>query len=145
MLIGYDERYLSACADIYLKTFRAEPFGYDWLTEDAALRYFADTARCPGFLGYILLADGRPEGACLGRADGYSRGVLYEIKEFFVEPGSQNKGLGREFLSDIEKDLTNRGVSCITLLTQRGIRAHGFYLRNGFAESAGAVVMAKAL
>jgi len=145
MLTEYDEKYLDDCVEIYLNTFNAEPFNYDWLTEAASRRYFSDIARHPRFLGYIWLEGERPAGVCLGCVDDYFRGSLYEIKEIFLEPGSQGRGLGTEFLGGIEKDLTNRGISCITLLTRRDIGAYGFYVKNGFAESPGAVLMAKPL
>jgi len=144
-LIEYDAAYLNECVRVFVRTFRAEPFGYGWLTEDAAGRYFAGIARYPGFLGYILLEDGAAAGACLGHVDDYFQGAVYEIKEIFLAPEAQNRGLGAKFMSGIEKDLTKRDVSCITLLTQRELKAHGFYLRLGYAESTGAALMVKSL
>ena len=144
-IIEYGHEHLNACAGLYHKTFAAEPFNFAWLTEDAVRRYFADAARHPRFLGYIPLTDGVPAGACLGCVDDYAGGAVYEIREFFVERGSQGRGLGAEFLAAIEKDLTNRDISCITLLTRNDIPAYGFYLKNGYAENAGAVLLAKNL
>lgn len=147
MLIEYSEKYLPACVKIYLAAFKSAPFNYGWLTEAAGVRYFTDIQRGPRFLGYVWLAEETQNIAavCLGCVDDYFRGALYEIKEIFVEPASQGRGLGTEFLAAVEKDLTNRGISCITLLTRREIQAYDFYLKNGFAENAGAALMAKTL
>ena len=46
----------------------------------------------------------------------------------------QKKGYGKEFFSLIEKDLKEKGLDTIFLMTDRDKPAYEFYKKNGFKE-----------
>jgi GNAT superfamily N-acetyltransferase len=123
------------CAGLFWRVFKAPPFNYTWLTERKARRYIGDLLKTPGFAGFMHRADGRYTGACLGVVNDYFAAVTYEIKEIFVEPGIQRKGVGTALLAAVEKVLAARGVEAVTLFTQKGIPAYNFYVKHGYIHS----------
>lgn len=73
-------------------------------------------------------------GMALGHIKHWYEGTEYWIDEFGILPPKQRRGLGTEFLTEIEKALTDKGIIFIALLTERTIPAYDFYKRNGFDE-----------
>ena len=69
-------------------------------------------------------------------------GTEYWIEEFDILPQWQGKGKGGEFLRRIQGHLAERGIHQMVLLTERGVPAYGFYMKNGFQEVEGQVLFA---
>lgn len=63
-----------------------------------------------------------------------SEGYLFAL---FVHPGHEGKGVGRELMKVVEKELAERGVKELWLATgsEPELRAHGFYRHLGWQES----------
>lgn len=56
------------------------------------------------------------------------------IFEFCIDTEKQGKGLGTEFLNEIQKFLLENNIKQIFLQTERTVSAYKFYLKNGFIE-----------
>ena len=144
-IVSYTAEYADACVDIYYRMFTAPEWNFTWLTKENARRYFNDLSAAPRFLGFVCLHGGRAAGCCFGEISDYFSSVQYTIKEIFIDPALQGKGYGSAFLTEIETDLKNRGVENIILSTSKGIKAFGFYQKNGFAVSPETVFLVKFL
>jgi len=142
-LAGYDARYAERCATMYQRLFTSPEWGFDWLTLENTRRYFRDLSAAPRFLGYIYLNGDRPIGCCMGEISDYFNTTQYTVKEIFIDPPMQGRGCGSGFLDEIGRDLKKNKVDNIVLSTSKNIKAYGFYLKNGFAESPDTVFLVK--
>ncbi|MDR1531686.1 MAG: GNAT family N-acetyltransferase [Clostridiales bacterium] len=145
MIESYVHGDLDEYVDLFLDVFLNEPWHYHWMTREATARYFTDIENTPCFLGLVYRAeDGRGvTGVCLGVISDYFTPKVYDIKEIAVRRSEQGKGRGTRMLAEIEKFLSARGVTAVTLLTHRTIRAYNFYLRNGYQVDEDSVYMSK--
>ena len=142
-LVNFNKNYVNICAGIYHRLFTSPEWNYDWLTIENTRRYFKDLSSAPRFKGYVYLSGVIPVGCCLGEISDYFKITQYTIREIFIDPLLQNKGLGSGFLREIEADLKKNKVDSVSLSTSRRIVAHHFYKKNGYAESPAIVLMAK--
>ena len=77
--------------------------------------------------GWVAELDGRIEGFCIARDDGY-------IWALFVRPGFEGRGLARALMAECTAWLVGLGVSRAELETGAGTRAEAFYRRGGWRE-----------
>lgn len=138
-----DESNIYLAADLYYKVFSSPQWGFDWLDKEKVYRYFTDLLNTPRFVGYIYNSQEEPVGACLGTVSDYFNTVQYYIKELFIVPQLQNKGIGSIFLSEAEKELAELGVDNMTLFSAKSIPAYSFYHKNGYVDSKDSVFMIK--
>lgn len=136
---------LNPCVSLFCEVFTSKPWDYHWMTPESMLRYFTDLYMTPGFIGYMYYDNNRFMGACMGCVSDYFLHSQYEIKEIFVDIKEQHKGVGSAMIKEIETDLIQREIKCITLITQRNIPAYAFYKKHDFHESEQAVHFAKIL
>jgi len=142
-LAGYDAAYRDRLADIYHRMFTSIEWGFDWLTIENTRRYFTDMSRAPRCKGYIYLDSADAIGCCFGEISDYFNTVQYTIKEIFIDPLLQGKGLGSGFLREIESDLQKNKIDNVILSTSKSIKAFGFYKKNGYVESPETVFLVK--
>lgn len=57
---------------------------------------------------------------------------LFKLQKLYVLPEFHGKGLGKELLDFVIKDVRSRGARTLRLNMNRGNRAKNFYERNGF-------------
>ena len=137
--------HMDACVQLFYEVFTAGRWQFDWLTTDNIRRYFADLRRTPHFIGYVWSEDQRLAGACLGIASDYFGAPQYEIKEIFVDPNRQGRGVGSKFLAAVENDLREKGIGMVILFTSRGIPAYSYYLKNNYIQNEDTVHFMKTL
>jgi GNAT superfamily N-acetyltransferase len=77
--------------------------------------------------GWVAELDGRIEGFCIARDDGY-------IWALFVRPGFEGRGLARALMGECVTWLVGLGVSRAELETGANTRAEAFYRRAGWRE-----------
>ena len=139
-----DER--DEAINLFLSTFAAEPFNYDWLRREDVLRYFIDLENTPGALSFLYYDDrGLLLGLCFGTTNDYFRHKLYEIKEFAIRRDAQGGGNGGRMIAQVAKYLKKHEFEAITLSTQRDIAAYEFYVKNGFVDLKQSATLSKRL
>ncbi len=80
--------------------------------------------------GWVALADGEPVAFAMADA------VEATVFALFVRAGHEDRGVGRQLLSEAERWLGERGCTEIWLLTdaRREVRANGFYRHLGWQD-----------
>lgn len=78
-------------------------------------------------------------GCCWQDAEGES----FHLYEMCVEAGARGKGVGGELLRHLERELRERGISHVFLLTMGASFAEEFCWRNGYHENTDIVPMVK--
>ncbi|KIL74952.1 GNAT family N-acetyltransferase [Pseudobacillus badius] len=129
----FTENDLSACTETFVEVFNDEPWNDHWSIEKAK-QYLSGFIATPGFKGMIALKGQTVIGFLFGVHRIWWNGDEFFIHEMCVRSEKQNKGIGTMLLKFLENELENRNVTHISLLTDRGIPAELFYLKNGFRE-----------
>ena len=81
----------------------------------------------------------------MGRVKHWYTGTEYCIDELCIRTSKQGKGLGTQFMNEIEKACREMGLTHIFLLTENNVPAFEFYKKLGFYESESNVAFAKKL
>lgn len=141
-LEGMNRDQVMECAQLYVKVFNAEPWNDGWTMETSYQRLI-DNFDTPNFAGVLYQEDGRVKGAAFGNIEQFYNGRHYMLKEMFVSPEIQGKGVGRTILRELEEKLKAFGVTTMVLLTSKGKDTVRFYINNGFEEWPSMVMMGK--
>ena len=124
---------LVKCTETFIEVFNDEPWNDEW-TSAKAEKYLLNFYQTPGFLGVSAVENNEIIGFIFGVNRVWWSGDEFFINEMCVRKQYQNKGIGREMLNHLIKELHSSNISNITLLTDRGIPAETFYKKNGFEE-----------
>lgn len=73
-------------------------------------------------------------GLAMGCIRHWYEGTEYYIDELCISTNMQGKGIGTEFIKQIEGYMKTEGLSRIFLQTDRGMPAYEFYKKRGFEE-----------
>ncbi len=118
-------------AGLYMDVFNDAPWNDRWQPEQARKR-LQDIIDTPGFYGIAEVADGKPIGMVMGRAEQYYDGLHFLISEFCVIGNMQGQGVGTGILKIMMQKLKSMGIIKCYLITSHGHRTEGFYQKNGF-------------
>jgi aminoglycoside 6'-N-acetyltransferase I len=127
----YKDSNFTECVELFIQVFNASPWNDKWTFEKAntLLTSFVST---PGFIGYIGKDEIGIKAVCLGHRKEWWNSSEYYIEEMYVDKNEQNKGYGSRMFEYIYKDIIDRGIKAITLITDRDTFANDFYDKNGF-------------
>lgn len=142
-LVTLDEKNLDECVDLFMATFSKAPWFDVYESRQQVVDFFENHLRNNYFLGYALLENQRVVAISLGFKKPWIKGMEYYIDEFCVGIDNQSKGLGSEFLRLIEADIEQKGLNAIFLITEKGVPAEKFYLKNGFSVHGELIVLSK--
>lgn len=120
--------------DIYINTFSKEPWYDEFNDRNLVVKFFNNHLNNNYFIGYILLLDNNIIGMSLGMKKPWENGMEYYIDQFLINYEYQNKGYGKYFLKEIEKDLKKLKINGILLNTERDFLSYDFYIKNGFSD-----------
>ena len=126
--------YIEEIKKVFLQIFSVEPWNDVW-TDDQLHRYILELIGNSHSLFLGLCDDKKLIGIALGRIKHWYTGAEYWIEEFGILPEYQNQGTGSDFMRKIKDFLACRGVTAITLLTDRTFPAYHFYKKNGFSDN----------
>ena len=114
------------CRDLFIKVFNSEPWHDSWTNETAGARLqeFIENKR---FFGFTLWEGDALAGAAFCHGLTYYKGNEVFVDELFISPEHQRKGHGKALMEAVETHARAQGYSIITLLTNRGHSAFGFY------------------
>lgn len=141
-LEGMNRDQVMECAQLYVKVFNAEPWNDDWTMETSYQRLI-DIFDTPNFAGVLYHEEGRLVGAAFGNIEQFYDGRHYMLKEMFVSPDLQGKGIGSAILRELEAKVKSLEVTTMILFTSKGNETSRFYLNNGFKEWPSMVMMGK--
>ncbi len=136
---------LDASAQLFRKVFSADPWFDEWISTDQARNYLKELIENPVFEGFVVYENSNIVAACMGHRRSWWMGKEFFIDEFFVENERQGNGIGTKTLNSLFNILTEEGYTRLTLLTNKGIPAETFYLKNGFYNNEKRTVMLREL
>jgi aminoglycoside 6'-N-acetyltransferase I len=125
---------LQKIIDVYMNTFNNSNWNENWEFADTEKR-LTDIIKTPGFTGLAVIDEDKLVGMVLGNIQRYCNQNHYNLQEMCVVPDYRSKGIGSFLLSELQKTLTEKGVSKIYLLTERDSLAEKFYIKNDFYKS----------
>lgn len=126
--------YVVEIRSLFKEVFSAPPWNEDWSDGDQLDNYLKDLTEVRNPLLYGLYEGKDLVGVSIGRIKHWCEGTEYFIEELCIRMDRQKKGYGKEFFSLIEKDLKEKGLDTIFLMTDRDKPAYEFYKKNGFKE-----------
>ncbi len=118
---------------IFLNVYVGPPWNEEW-DQARAEAYLKGFINNPSSINYLAYDNDQIIGACIGERKYWWQGDEYYINEIFIDKPFQGKGLGSSFLSLIQNDLKQKGITTITLLTTKGTSSDNFYYKNDFKE-----------
>ena len=131
---------LEACAPILVEAFNTAYADDNW-TQETALAKLVDYFQSPRFLGFIVYEGQVVVGGCIGNIETYFSGDHYYLKELFVDPQTQGKGIGQQVMKRVKSELAKMGVPMISLYTMNEGPQVTFYEKQGFQQVAGMCMM----
>lgn len=129
-------------AEIYRKAFSQEIWAENWSVLDAEKR-IRELTCYPQAISYVYEFNGRIVGCITGAVNTWHSGMQLEIKELFVDPQLQSKGIGTKLLKAIEVFAQKQRISEILLWTLRGEKLQNFYLECDYRPVLDTIIMKK--
>ena len=124
---------LYTCADILVEAYNAEPWNDNWTKEKAAEKLLC-FYNSPKFIAWTATIDNKLLGCVIGNIEPYYTGDYYYLKEMFVAPKSQKKGMGKQLMATVKNHLKTIDINTIILFTGKDFFPFDFYLKSGFNE-----------
>lgn len=140
-----EEHMIKDCVDLFISTFSKEPWNDVYESRDQVISFFKHHFYNNYFLGYVAIIDGKIQGLSIGMRKPWIKGLEYYIDEFCINHSLQRKGIGSEFLKEIEIDIKKEGINGIILNTEREFPSYKFYKKNGFEDFGDLAIMGKEL
>lgn len=125
---------LTKYADLFISVFNSEPWNDSW-TEDTAKIRIENMMKTNTFIGKAIYLNHNLMGMIWGQKEQYYDGIHFQIQEFCVKTAEQNKGYGKALLQALKKELSSIGVTSTYLITSKGERTEGYYIKRGFTTS----------
>jgi aminoglycoside 6'-N-acetyltransferase I len=132
--------HLEPGARLLAEVFNRAPWNERW-TPETARAELEHVLNTPGSFGLVIYAGGSLAGLAAGHRHPLDRGEAYYLREMYVRPELQGRGLGSELMRELKRALKDRGVSILYLITHRGIPAESFYRMHGCKVSRRDVLM----
>jgi len=126
--------------EIYSKAFSGEPWNDNWKIEDANI-HIKELLESKQSYGLECITDGKVVGFILGTTMVFHYGRTFEINDLAVEPEYQNKGIGKQLVEQIIKDVKNQGIVGIHLITSANENLKNFYEKFGFKKESDVILM----
>ncbi len=118
----------------FFDIFTKEPWNDDWSDKNQLHAYIMDLIGNPNSLALGLFENGTMVGLSMGNIKHWYSGTEYYIDELCIKTEEQGRGIGTQFLKEIETFIKQKGIKQIFLQTERNVPAYGFYKKNGFFE-----------
>lgn len=135
---------LEQCITLYSRVFNSEPWNENW-TYEAAKSRLSDLLYTPKSLIFALFSHQQLVGFIGGNCKENDKGTTFYLAELCIDNQTQGKGYGSKLLSHLEKELKEKNVQSIYLLTMTGGQAEAFYNKNNYIINEDRIVMRKHL
>lgn len=134
---------IKAAANLYISVFSQAPWNEEYESFEQVERLIKNFMAETCFLNFVALENGELVGLCLGLKKPWINGIEYYIDEFCIKTDLQGRGIGSHFLAEIEAEILKLGLDGMMLNTEKGVPAEHFYLKNGFHQLSGLIVLGK--
>ena len=122
---------LEKCAEILVKAYNGEPWNDEW-TQAKALEKLTCFYNSPKFLGWVATDGDELLGCCVGNIEPYFTGDYFYLKEMFVYPRTQRKGVGSQLMASIKAHLDSIDIKMVILFTSDEGFPFSFWKKQGF-------------
>jgi ribosomal protein S18 acetylase RimI-like enzyme len=129
------------CANLFKEVFSDYPWYDDWVSINQARKYLLELIENPAFEGFVAYEGSLIVAVCFGRKKSWWEGKEFFIDEFFVSNLKQGNGIGTKLMNYVKKSLNKEDYRRLVLLTNEGIPAEEFYIKNGFYTKQGRISM----
>lgn len=129
-------------ANVYVKAYAEEDWNEKWDCEDAAQR-INEIVSSPQCKGVVCELEGKIVGCILFEILTWHTGKQLEIKEIFVAPDFQRRGIGKKLLEYAETWGKKVGTSELFLWTNKSKKLIDFYSKVGYCEDAKTIQLIK--
>ena len=137
--------HISKLAALYMNTYNTEPWNDEWTLELAATK-LDEIINCRGSYGLACFDENdHIIGMIVGNSETYYNCTQFFIKDFFVVPAAQGRGIGSSLMSELESHLKGMGIFKTYLITSRTDKTESYYQKRGFKSWNGMVLMGKDL
>ena len=133
------------CAELFKEVFSAYPWYDNWVSFEQTRTYLMELIENPVFEGYVAYNGLNMVAVCFGHKKSWWMGKEFFIDEFYVRNESQGNGIGTRMLNYVKEVIIKEGYTRLVLLTNKGIPAEEFYIKNGFYNNQNRTVMVKEL
>ena len=137
-----DSSHLKGCSNLFVEVFNGSPWNESWSFE-TALKRLEDCHATTGFYGIVAIEEDKVFGFALGFSEVSYEGQHFFLKEMCVQANKQRSGIGTEIVDKLYRDLADKDISMIYLLTMRDSSAADFYQKCGFSYSSKMSMMLK--
>jgi aminoglycoside 6'-N-acetyltransferase I len=120
--------------EFFFDIFTKEPWNDDWSDKNQLHAYIMDLIGNHNSLVLGLYENGTMVGLSMGSVRHWYSGTEYYIDELCIMTTEQGRGLGTQFLKEIETFIKQEGMKHIFLQTERSVPAYNFYKINGYYE-----------
>jgi ribosomal protein S18 acetylase RimI-like enzyme len=129
------------CANLFKEVFSDYPWYDDWVSINQARKYLLELIENPAFEGFVAYEGSLIVAVCFGRKKSWWEGKEFFIDEFFVSNLKQGNGIGTKLIDYVKDSLNKEDYRRLVLLTNEGIPAEEFYIKNGFYTKQGRISM----
>ena len=129
-------------ASVYVKAYAEGDWNEKWDCEDAVQR-INEIASSPQCKGGVCELEGRIVGCILFEILTWHTGKQLEIKEIFVAPAFQRRGIGKRLLEYAETCGSKVGTSEMFLWTNKSKKLIDFYSKVGYCEDTKTIQLIK--
>ncbi len=134
------ERY----GEIYAAAFSGEPWNDPWEVGPATT-HVKELLESKQAYGLEMVIDGEVAGFILGTSMLFSYGRTFEINDLAVDPKYQHQGIGKTLLERCLKDIKEKGIVGVHLITAQEGALPKFYEKYGFNKETRVMLMGKDL
>ncbi|MBI5680420.1 MAG: GNAT family N-acetyltransferase [Methanobacterium sp.] len=131
------------CAELFKNVFSAYPWYDEWTSLDQSRKYLMELIKNPVFEGFVACEGQEIAAVCFGHRRSWWMGKEFFIDEFYVQNEVQGNGIGTQLLDYVKNNLKTENYTRLVLLTNKGIPAEEFYIKNGFNNNQKRIVMVK--
>jgi ribosomal protein S18 acetylase RimI-like enzyme len=129
--LPFEIEHLERASKIYTDCFNGPPWHDGW-TQETAMERLRMLLDYPDALGLVAIRNEEIVGLVVGNCEPWSDGISYYLNELCVSSNEQRNGIAQSLLTNLVKELKNRKVESIYLLTEHGSGAESFFLKQGF-------------
>lgn len=142
MIKKITEKMLDELTELFIDVFNAPPWNDLWSVDQARIR-LRDIMKRPKFFGIAEYDGNRLVGMIMGHGEQSFDGIHFQILELCVANDMKGNGIGSHLLDELTKYLESRGITCVYMLTMRGVNTEEFYGKYGFKISQQMCIMSK--
>lgn len=132
--------HIARYGEIYATAFSGEPWNDAWKPEDAEV-HVRELLESSTAYGLEYVEDGAVVGFLVGTSMLFHYGRTFEINDLAVDPAYQGRGIAKQLVERCKRDMAERGIVGIHLITSADGYLPGFYERLGFARETEVILM----